>query len=45
MGVRNLRSRIVGVWSEQDEDYLMSTLRYRTLGLSLWSLGLGLQAR
>ena len=28
---------------EQDEDYLMSTLRYRTLGLS--SLGLGLQAR
>lgn len=34
----------MGVWSEQDEDedYLMSTLRYRTLGLSLWSLGLGL---
>lgn len=47
MGVRNLRSSEVGVWSEQneDEDYLMSTLRYRTLGLSLWSLGLGLQAR
>ena len=39
IGVRKESEELdAGVWSEQDEDYLMSTLGYRTLGFSLWGL-------